>query len=58
MVSKDLLPNNYLNINKKWIPVWHRTKFRFLESIVKNGLSFGFKLKDGSKQTLFLDILM
>ena len=49
MVSKDYLPDDYLNINKKWIPVWHGTKFRFLESIVKNGLRpSGSKLSDGT----------
>ena len=29
MVSKNYLPHDYLKINKKWIPVWHGTKFRF-----------------------------
>ena len=50
MISQSLLPNNYLNINKNWIPVWHGTKFRFLESIVRNGLRpSGTKLKDGTE---------
>ena len=50
MISKNLLPNNFLSINKSWIPVWHGTKFRFLESIVKNGLRpSGSKLSDGTE---------
>ena len=50
MISPQLLPNNYLSLNKKWIPVWHGTKFRFLESIVKNGLRpSGSKLSDGTE---------
>ena len=49
MVSQKYLPNNILMINRKWVPVWHGTKFRFLESIVKNGLRpSGSKLKDGT----------
>lgn len=48
MVSKDLLPYNYLSINKNWVPVWHGIKYKFLESIVKNGLRpSGTKLNDG-----------
>ena len=50
MVSKKLMPNNYLSNYKYWIPVWHGTKFKFLESIVKNGLKpSGTKLKDGTE---------
>ena len=50
MVSKDLLPYNYLSINKNWVPVWHGTKYKFLESIVKNGLRpSGTKLNDGTQ---------
>jgi hypothetical protein len=49
MISKTLLPYNLMNIYKDWIPVWHGTKFRFLESIIKNGLKpSGTKLKDGT----------
>ena len=48
MISPNLLPRNYLSLNKRWIPIWHGTKFRFLESIVKNGLRpSGSKLSDG-----------
>ena len=49
MISKMKLSNNIMNIYKNWIPVWHGTKFRFLESIVKNGLKpSGTKLNDGT----------
>jgi len=49
MISKSKLPYNLMNIYKDWIPVWHGTKFRFLEPIVKNGLKpSGSKLKDGT----------
>ena len=47
--SKQLLPSNSSQIYKKWVPVWHGTKFRFLESIIKNGLRpSGSKLSDGT----------
>lgn len=47
--SKSLLPYNSSEIYKNWIPVWHGTKFRFLESIIKNGLKpSGTKLSDGT----------
>ena len=50
MVSKNYLPKDFLKINKNWIPVWHGTKFEFLESIVKNGLRpSGSKLSDGKE---------
>ena len=49
MVSQNYLPKNYIKINRNWVPVWHGTKFRFLESIVKNGLRpSGSKLDDGT----------
>ena len=49
MVSQQYLPKDYMSINKNWVPVWHGTKFRFLESIVKNGLRpSGSKLDDGT----------
>ena len=43
VVAKKLIcsnnsKNDFSFINKNWVPVWHGTKFRFLESIVKNGL--------------------
>ena len=36
--SHELLPNNISQIYNYWIPVWHGTKFKFLESIIRNGL--------------------
>ena len=55
--SKSLLPYNSSEIYKNWIPVWHGTKFRFLESIIKNGLKpSGTKLSDGTRLTHFLVI--
>ena len=48
--SNNNLKDNFSFINKNWIPVWHGTKFRFLESIVINGLKpSGSQLKDGTK---------
>ena len=55
VVAKKLIcsnnsKNDFSFINKNWVPVWHGTKFRFLESIVKNGLKpSGSQLKDGTK---------
>ena len=50
MCSNKILPNNFSYINNNWVPVWHGTKFRFLESIIKNGLKpSGSKLKDGTE---------
>ena len=47
--SKNILPKNWSNIYKDWIPAWHGTKFQFLESILKNGLKpSGTKLSDGT----------
>ena len=47
--SKHLLPINGSQIYNNWVPVWHGTKFRFLESIIKNGLRpSGSKLADGT----------
>ena len=38
----------YNNINKYWIPAWHGTKFKFLESIIRYGLRpSGSKLSNG-----------
>ena len=48
MCSKRILPKNWDIISKKWISAWHGTKFKYLESIVENGLKLpGSKLKDG-----------
>jgi len=50
MCSNQILPDNFPYINKNWVPVWHGTKFRFLESIIKNGLKpSGSKLTNGVK---------
>lgn len=50
LCSKSILPYNWSEIKKNWVPAWHGTKFRFLESIVKNGLKpSGTKLDDGTK---------
>ena len=50
MCSNEILPDNFSYINKNWVPVWHGTKFRFLESIIKNGLKpSGSKLSNGAK---------
>ena len=47
--SQSILPSNWSSIYKNWVPAWHGTKFRFLESIVKNGLKpSGTKLTDGT----------
>ena len=49
IVSQNIFLENFEEINEKWIPVWHGTKFRFLESIIRNGLRpSGSKLKDGT----------
>ena len=45
--SQSILPSNWSSIYKYWVPAWHGTKFKFLESIVKNGLKpSGTKLAD------------
>ena len=50
MCSNKILPYNFNYINKNWTPVWHGTKFKFLESIIKNGLKpSGSKLSDGTE---------
>jgi hypothetical protein len=47
--SQNILPYNWSTIYKNWVPAWHGTKFRFLESIIKNGLKpSGTKLADGT----------
>ena len=48
--SNSILPQNFPYINKFWVPVWHGTKFKFLESIIINGLKpSGSQLKNGTK---------
>ena len=50
MCSNQILPKNFSYINKSWIPVWHGTKFNFLESILINGLKpSGSTLSNGTK---------
>ena len=50
IVSQNIFLDNFPEINEEWIPVWHGTKFRFLESIIKYGLRpSGSKLKDGTR---------
>ena len=50
MCSQSILPSNWSSIYKNWVPSWHGTKFRFLESIIKNGLKpSGSTLADGTK---------
>lgn len=53
VVAKKLIlsNNNFMdNSSKNWVPVWHGTKFRFIESIIRNGLKpSGSKLNDGTK---------
>jgi hypothetical protein len=50
MCSNKILPYNFPYINKNWIPVWHGTKFKFLESILVNGLKpSGSKLSNGTR---------
>ena len=50
MCSSKILPHNFSDINLNWVPVWHGTKFRFLESIVRNGLKpSGSTLSNGQK---------
>jgi len=36
--SFQILPDNFHEVRKKWVPAWHGTKFKFIESILKNGL--------------------
>ena len=49
VISQSKLPYNFSELKKKWIPIWHGTKYKYLESIVKNGLkSSGSKLEDGT----------
>ena len=36
--SMQILPENFNEIRKNWVPAWHGTKFQYIESILKNGL--------------------
>ena len=48
LFSSNLLPSNFNLLKKNWIPIWHGTKYEFLESIVINGLKpSGSKLSNG-----------
>lgn len=48
IISQKLLPNNWENIKKNLLPTWHGTKFKSLESIIRNGLKpAGTKLANG-----------
>ncbi|MCQ2817791.1 MAG: ankyrin repeat domain-containing protein [archaeon] len=47
-----LLPENVSEIKKTWVPAWHGTKFKNVESILREGLKeSGSVLGDGSKVT-------
>jgi hypothetical protein len=47
--SPKILPEYHNQIYKNWVPAWHGTKFRNLESIIKYGLKpSGAKLSNGS----------
>ena len=50
VVKKFIFSQKNSDINyKNWIPAWHGTKFKYLESIAENGLKLpGTKLKDGT----------
>ena len=34
----QILPPNFSEVRKNWVPAWHGTKFNNIESILKNGL--------------------
>ena len=45
--SYQILPSNFSEVRKKWVPAWHGTKFNNIESILRNGLKeSGSILKD------------
>ena len=49
LLCSSFSTRNILNINKNWVPGWHGTKFKFLESIVRYGLRpSGSKLENGA----------
>ena len=49
IISQSKLPHNFSQLKKNWVPIWHGTKYQYLESIAKNGLKpSGSKLEDGT----------
>ena len=45
--SDKILPPDFPNVRKNWIPAWHGTKYDCIQSILKNGLKeSGSILKD------------
>ena len=38
LLNEQILPFDFYEIRENWIPAWHGTKFKFIESILKNGL--------------------
>ena len=47
--SIQILPFDFPEVRKNWVPAWHGTKFKFIESILKNGLKeSGSIIKDMS----------
>ena len=48
LCSSGLSKEDYIYIKNNWVPAWHGTKFRFLESIIRYGLvPSGSKLSNG-----------
>lgn len=48
ILSQNILPKNWNEKYKNYLPAWHGTKFQFLESIIRNGLRpSGTKLPNG-----------
>ena len=58
VAKKFIFSQNCSNVNyKNWVPAWHGTKFKYLESIAENGLKLpGSELKDGSYTPKPIDI--
>ena len=49
LLCSSIPTEKILNINKNWVPGWHGTKFKFLESIIRYGLRpSGSKLENGA----------
>ena len=49
LLISSILTKNIFNVTKNWIPGWHGTKFKFLESIIRYGLRpSGSKLENGA----------
>ena len=49
LLISSILTKNIFNVTKNWIPGWHGTKFKFLESIIRYGLlPSGSKLENGA----------